>query len=354
MKTGRNDPCPCGSGKKYKKCCIEKKIIAFPGAVDTKKGSSSAEPVDSMEYMGKKNMASHTLGDIKTFLDGQKIESEEHLNQLTQSFMNNHNNSPLEEFLGLTPQQMMKLQTQKFTGRNDLVAFGNPRINRKAIPILNSILSLIEKTALVGAFPATVKGNMGLKFAQEAFEEIYLIDGFSKLRSEEDYIPLLKDRFLLEATGCLIHEGRNFQITRKGMDLAFSDNYDEFYKELLLAYMGEWNWSYNNPFDDLDILQINALFFLYILHIEGSSGLESSRFFSLFRQAFPGFYEDIFPGLDEVYEENIREYIKILFHYKILEEFLNNWGLVDLEYLHDDDIECIIRPTVLFSSLFEW
>lgn len=21
---GRNDPCPCGSGKKYKKCCIEK------------------------------------------------------------------------------------------------------------------------------------------------------------------------------------------------------------------------------------------------------------------------------------------------------------------------------------------
>ena len=23
-KVGRNDPCPCGSGKKYKKCCIAK------------------------------------------------------------------------------------------------------------------------------------------------------------------------------------------------------------------------------------------------------------------------------------------------------------------------------------------
>jgi len=22
---GRNDPCPCGSGKKYKKCCAKKK-----------------------------------------------------------------------------------------------------------------------------------------------------------------------------------------------------------------------------------------------------------------------------------------------------------------------------------------
>jgi SWIM/SEC-C metal-binding protein len=22
-KVGRNDPCPCGSGKKYKKCCVD-------------------------------------------------------------------------------------------------------------------------------------------------------------------------------------------------------------------------------------------------------------------------------------------------------------------------------------------
>jgi len=28
MKIGRNDPCPCGSGRKYKKCCIRKNIAA--------------------------------------------------------------------------------------------------------------------------------------------------------------------------------------------------------------------------------------------------------------------------------------------------------------------------------------
>lgn len=27
MKIGRNDPCPCGSGKKYKKCCGNKKVV---------------------------------------------------------------------------------------------------------------------------------------------------------------------------------------------------------------------------------------------------------------------------------------------------------------------------------------
>jgi hypothetical protein len=31
-KTGRNDPCPCGSGKKYKQCCLSNSVSVFPGA----------------------------------------------------------------------------------------------------------------------------------------------------------------------------------------------------------------------------------------------------------------------------------------------------------------------------------
>jgi SWIM/SEC-C metal-binding protein len=29
---GRNDPCPCGSGKKYKKCCDGRELAAATGA----------------------------------------------------------------------------------------------------------------------------------------------------------------------------------------------------------------------------------------------------------------------------------------------------------------------------------
>ncbi|WP_246369858.1 SEC-C metal-binding domain-containing protein [Saccharibacillus deserti] len=32
MKIGRNDPCFCGSGKKYKKCCIEKEFAVIDSA----------------------------------------------------------------------------------------------------------------------------------------------------------------------------------------------------------------------------------------------------------------------------------------------------------------------------------
>jgi uncharacterized protein YecA (UPF0149 family) len=28
-KIGRNDPCPCGSGRKYKKCCLGKDDLRY-------------------------------------------------------------------------------------------------------------------------------------------------------------------------------------------------------------------------------------------------------------------------------------------------------------------------------------
>ncbi|MCI0337204.1 MAG: SEC-C domain-containing protein [Acidobacteria bacterium] len=40
MNIGRNDPCPCGSGKKYKKCCLPKQTEIEPTAIPTKAASS--------------------------------------------------------------------------------------------------------------------------------------------------------------------------------------------------------------------------------------------------------------------------------------------------------------------------
>jgi hypothetical protein len=34
MKTGRNDPCPCGSGKKYKHCCLNAVTVAAAAPTD--------------------------------------------------------------------------------------------------------------------------------------------------------------------------------------------------------------------------------------------------------------------------------------------------------------------------------
>ncbi len=49
-KTGRNDPCPCGSGKKYKRCCLEKDEA---GASATREAARAAVTTASpMQAMG--------------------------------------------------------------------------------------------------------------------------------------------------------------------------------------------------------------------------------------------------------------------------------------------------------------
>jgi len=45
-KTGRNAPCPCGSGKKYKQCCLKKERIAQHKAEETSSDGAVAKALD--------------------------------------------------------------------------------------------------------------------------------------------------------------------------------------------------------------------------------------------------------------------------------------------------------------------
>ena len=50
-KVGRNDPCPCGSGKKYKQCCLLKKAPGGKGkfkATLISGGGMEKQPPDLM------------------------------------------------------------------------------------------------------------------------------------------------------------------------------------------------------------------------------------------------------------------------------------------------------------------
>ena len=60
MKPGRNDPCPCGSGKKFKKCCYDKfaahsaaKLAASPAAIDSLVALFNAGRYDELESQAR-------------------------------------------------------------------------------------------------------------------------------------------------------------------------------------------------------------------------------------------------------------------------------------------------------------
>jgi|GEM_PF-902823 len=63
--TGRNDPCPCGSGKKYKKCCMNKSFLQRKQATvlkqDPKANSTIAKISALSQNKGVANLFQKTV-----------------------------------------------------------------------------------------------------------------------------------------------------------------------------------------------------------------------------------------------------------------------------------------------------
>ena len=50
-KTGRNDPCPCGSGKKYKQCCLARDEAAAATARAAQAAAAPARPPRPVRFL---------------------------------------------------------------------------------------------------------------------------------------------------------------------------------------------------------------------------------------------------------------------------------------------------------------
>ncbi len=76
MKTGRNDPCPCGSGKKYKKCCLVTDYVETG-----REEAIRARLVQELLRLFKKNFTDRLNNAHSIFWDD--FDPEEHLNEAT-------------------------------------------------------------------------------------------------------------------------------------------------------------------------------------------------------------------------------------------------------------------------------
>jgi tetratricopeptide (TPR) repeat protein len=73
-KTGRNDPCPCGSGQKYKRCCMDKDQAAAHAtlaaqqaerdAIQAQQRAQIEDYVTSMAEAGELDQASNSVVDL--------------------------------------------------------------------------------------------------------------------------------------------------------------------------------------------------------------------------------------------------------------------------------------------------
>jgi protein O-GlcNAc transferase len=73
MQVGRNDPCPCGSGKKYKKCCLASDPVATDSAPRQISKTQRVEIVNSALAVGDTPRARREL---EPLLRGNKVNAE--------------------------------------------------------------------------------------------------------------------------------------------------------------------------------------------------------------------------------------------------------------------------------------
>jgi hypothetical protein len=168
MKINRNDPCPCGSGKKYKKCCLDKQ-------------TGMADPASMQEFMDE----------IRDGVEGRDFSSldelQTELDQLTQK----QNNSSLASFHGLSPSQMHRVLHFPFDSP-ELERFAESLEPPLEAPALTLFALLVEAIGEKGLKP-TAKGNLPQRFCREAAlsfwgqEKYEYNTRFATIRSEMDF-----------------------------------------------------------------------------------------------------------------------------------------------------------------------
>jgi tetratricopeptide (TPR) repeat protein len=95
-KTGRNDPCPCGSGKKYKRCCLtkdeeaERALAAVAQAPLWQISDSAADIPDADDEDTWYALATASNAAAELVLDGRLDEAEQAALDLLERFPEMH------------------------------------------------------------------------------------------------------------------------------------------------------------------------------------------------------------------------------------------------------------------------
>jgi len=269
MKIGRNSPCPCGSGKKYNQCCIEKR--------------STGQIV---------------LEDIIEAAEERQFSSLEELNAFAQQRIAVQNKRSLTEFCGLSPEKMYHLLHTPFTApeivrvATDVESTGDSGIMRIFIPLAEAIGE--------SGLKATAKGNLPLKFCKAMAEHIEQQDnGIRRLRlggisSEVDLDQLHCTRLVAQLAGLIRKYRGKFVLTRKCRDMLAMKDSGGIYLELFKAYTTQFNWSCRDRYPEAPIVQHAFLYTLFLLGLFGEVERPQRFYEDKFLSAFP-MALDMFP-----------------------------------------------------------
>ena len=313
MNIGRNDPCPCGSGKKYKKCCLGQDA-SRPGPGDTQ---------DAMAEVREK-LASGQFSSLE--------EAQAELDDL----MHRKNSAPLAEFHGLSSEQMYRFLYFPFDSP-ELARFADTIDPPLDAPVLKVFSLLVEAIGDKGLKP-TAKGNLPQRFCREAAlvywgEEKYeKRTRYGSIRSEMDFFDMHCLRLVAGMAGLVRKYKGKFILSVKCRKKITAHGVGAVYPDLFMAYVRKFNWAYSYGYQEIPFVQQAFLFTLFLLNKYGSKSRPQTFYEDIFLQAFP----TVFNEIDEVLYQSAEETARSAYFYRTLKYFTDFFGLAGLQATSED------------------
>jgi len=271
--TGRNEPCPCGSGRKYKKCCLEQ------------------------EQTTARHAAASVTSELQQAMDGHEFNSLAETQAFAENFIGHRNQKPSEDFHGLSPEQMHHVLNSPLSVPH-LVSFPEMLENLPDAPILSLFTLLVEAIGENGLKP-TAKGNLPRNFCREAAlaywgEETYQnYTRFGNINKEDDFIDLHVTRVVAELAGLIRKYKGRFILSRECRYLLGGHGLQSIYPRLLRVSAEQFNWGYRDGYAEAPFIQHAFLFSLYLLNLYGDDWRSAGFYEDNFLQAFPTVLDEV-------------------------------------------------------------
>ncbi|MGC1507358.1 YecA family protein [Ketobacter sp.] len=300
MKVGRNELCPCGSGKKYKRCCMD---------------SASKQHAEIFDDFAQAVAMTPDL-------------TLDELNLVAQHKMNERNNRANEDFCGLTPTQMAnwlyapfsELEGVHITVPNDL----------SASPVMRYLSLIIDEIGQQGgSIKATAKGNLPVKLVKQASEllpefavsEFETVPGVSEYRgsNEDQFNALHYTRILAEISGIIYLKGGHYYVEKKAQTQGLAD----FFLPMLETAVRRYKWSYLDGWSEEVDLQPFWLFMLWRLQTHCSVDKLNSEVST----AFPDLLKQI--PHDEYFSQ--QDQLNSMIDSRFVVRFLQFWGFLTID-----------------------
>lgn len=300
MKTGRNDPCPCGSGKKHKRCCLS----------------------------GAQRQHSDLLDEFEQMIAMNPNLTLEELNAVAAQRMRQTNQRPEPDFCGLTPHQMANWLHAPADALTGLTIITPDDLSTS--PVMR-YLALILDIALQngGSFKATSKGNLPLQLVMQANslrDELLIgysvhisIDEFSG-SNEDAFNALHYTRVLAEEAGIIYRRGGRYHFKKTAQKQYERHGIGVFFRPMLECATYRYNWAYLDGWEYDSRLRMFWVFMVWRLQLHRSV----DRLVDEMTKAFP----DLLRECEGNPYRSPTDMLGVLIEVRFIQRFLQFWGFV--------------------------